>query len=45
MKAWYYRMMLEADSFTEAKNYAMAAGVDVGELIRLRYLVEHKIEV
>jgi len=39
MKSWYYRKMLEADSFTEAKNYASMAGVDVGELIRLRYLV------
>ena len=40
MKRWYYQKMLEAESFTEAKNYAMAAGVDVGELIRLRYLVK-----
>ncbi len=39
MKSWYYRMMLEADSFTEAENYAKMAGVDVGELIRIRYLV------
>lgn len=40
MKSWYYRKMLEADSFTEAKNYASMAGVDVGELIRFRYLIE-----
>ena len=40
MKSWYYRMMLEAESFTEAKNYALMAGVDIGELIRLRYLIE-----
>jgi len=40
MKAWYYRKMAEAESFSEAKNYAKMAGVDVGELIRIRYLVE-----
>ena len=40
MNSWYYQKMLEAESFADAKNYAQMAGVDVGELIRLRYLVE-----
>lgn len=39
MKNWYYFKMMEADLFSEAKNYASMAGVDIGELIRLRYLV------
>jgi len=39
MRNWYYFKMMEADLFSKAKNYAQMAGIDVGELIRLRYLV------
>jgi hypothetical protein len=39
MKKWYYFKMMEADLLSEAKNYAQMAGIDIGELIRLRYLV------
>lgn len=37
-KEWYYKKMIEASTFTEAKNYASMAGVGVDELIRIRYL-------
>lgn len=40
MIGWYYRMMIEAIKFSDAKNYASMAGVDVGELIKIRYLTE-----
>ena len=33
-------MMIETELFTDAKNYAEMAGVDIGELIRIRYLEE-----
>ena len=37
MKEFYLKMMRESETFTEAKNYAIAAGYDVGQLIRDRY--------
>ena len=40
MIEFYLKKMRESEKFSEAKNYAKAAGYDIGQLIRDRYFKE-----